>query len=184
MRIKVADIPAEGTVLEINTPSQSFPELKQLEADGECRFKKDIFAHIEIRKVAGLVEVTGRIETKTSATCSRCLAEYESPVVHHFTVDFTHELPEPEAAEEEIALRAQDLGVTYYKGDSIDFHDTLQEQVILSLPLRPLCREDCRGLCHRCGENLNEGNCRCRNSGVIDPRFAVLSKLKLPPVKG
>lgn len=183
MRIHVADIPEEGTLLEIKTSSQNFPELKQLAAEGECRFKGDIFAHLEIRKVAGIVEVVGRIETKTIATCSRCLAEYEAPVVHHFAVDFTPEMPEPDATQGELALSAEDLGLIYYQGDAIDFHDAIQEQVILSLPLRPLCREDCRGLCHNCGENLNETNCRCGSSGVIDPRLAVLGNLKLPPVK-
>lgn len=183
MRIHIADIPVEGAVLEINTPAQNFPELKQLEADGECRFEDNIYAHLEIRKVADIVEVEGRIETKTSATCSRCLVAYEVPVVHHFAVDFSQELPDPDAAQEEIALSAEALGLIYYKGDTIDFNDAIQEQVILSLPLRPLCREDCRGLCHACGENLNEGLCRCNGRGTIDPRFAVLKNLKLPPEK-
>ncbi|MFH0728241.1 MAG: DUF177 domain-containing protein [Pseudomonadota bacterium] len=183
MRINVPDIPAEGIIIEMNTPSQNFPELKQLAADGECQFKGDIFTHLEIRKVADIVEVTGRIETKTISTCSRCLAVYEAPVAHHFSVDFTHESPEPDVAGGEIALSEEDLGLIYYKGDTIDFHDAIQEQVILSLPLRPLCREDCKGLCHNCGENLNEGNCRCSSGGIIDPRFAVLGNLKLPPVK-
>jgi uncharacterized protein len=183
MRINVADIPEEGTILDIKASSQDFPELKQLAADGECRFKGDIVAQLKIRKVAGIAQVEGRIETKTILTCSRCLAEYGAPVVHHFAVDFTPELPEPDAARGEIALSAEDIGLIYYKGETIDFHDAIQEQVILSLPLRPLCREDCRGLCHNCGENLNESKCRCGGGNVIDPRFAVLSKLKLPPVK-
>jgi uncharacterized protein len=183
MRIHVADIPPEGTVLEITTPAKNFPELKQLEADGECRFEGDICAHLEIRKVADVVEVEGRIQTKTSATCSRCLVTYEAPVEQHFAVDFTEELLEPDLPQEEIALSVEDLGLIYYKGDTIDFHDAIQEQVILALPVRPLCREDCRGLCHKCGENLNEGNCRCNGSNVIDPRFAVLKNLKLPPGK-
>jgi uncharacterized protein len=178
MRIHVADIPEEGTVLEMDTPSHNFPELKQLEADGECRFESDIHVRLEIRKVAGIVEVEGRIETKTSATCSRCLAAFETPLRHHFAVDFLSQLPEPDAGQTEIALSAEDLGLIYYTGDTIDFHDAIQEQVILSLPLRPLCREDCKGLCHTCGGNLNEKECGCGHSGAIDPRFAVLKNLK------
>jgi len=179
MRIHVADIPEEGTVLEMNTPSRHFPELKQLEADGECRFISDIYARLEIRKVASIVEVEGRIETKTSTTCSRCLVAFEVPLRHHFAVDFTPELPEPDATQAEIALRPEDLGLIYYSGDTIDFHDAIQEQVVLSLPLRPLCREDCKGLCHTCGENLNEKDCGCCGSTAGDPRFTVLKKLKL-----
>jgi uncharacterized protein len=183
MQIRVADIPAEGTVLDNKIPSRHFPELKQLEADGECRFDSDIYSHLEIRKVADVVEIKGRIEMKTGMTCSRCLVDYAAPAVHHFTVDFIQEPPETDAAQEEIALSAEDLGLIYYQGELIDFHDTIQEQVILSLPVRPLCREDCKGLCHNCGENLNEGHCNCSGSGAIDPRFAVLKSLKLPPEK-
>lgn len=182
MRIHVTDIPVEGTVLEINVPAQHFTELTQLEADGECRFENDIFARLEIRKVADIVEVEGRIETKTSATCGRCLEAYETPVTHDFAVIFT-QAPEPDLTREEIALREEDLGLIYFKGDTIDIHDAIQEQVILSLPVRPLCREECRGLCHACGENLNEGDCNCNRGSTVDPRFAVLKNLMLSPKK-
>jgi uncharacterized protein len=179
MRIHVADIPEEGTVLEMNAPSKHFPELTQLEEDGECRFLSDIYARLEIRKVAGIIEVEGKIETKTSATCSRCLATFEAPLRHHFAVDFTPELTEPDAEQADIALSAEDLGLIYYSEDTLDFQDAIQEQVILSLPLRPLCREDCKGLCRSCGENLNEKDCGCGGSSAMDSRFAVLKNLKL-----
>jgi uncharacterized protein len=181
MRIHVTDIPEEGSFLEINTPSRNFPELKQLEANGECRFASDIYARLEIRKVGDIVEVEGRIETTIRTPCSRCLVTFETPLRHHFAVDFTPELPEPDAAQAEIALSAEDLGLIYYTGDAIDFHDAIQEQVILSLPLRPLCRENCKGLCHTCGENLNEKDCGCGGRRAMDTRFAVLKNLKLGP---
>jgi uncharacterized protein len=183
MHLHVPDIPSEGTVLDASTSSQNFPELKQLEADGECRFASNIDTRLEIRKVADVVEVKGRIETRTSAICSRCLAVYEAPVEHYFAVNFTRELPEIDVTQGEIALSEEDLGLIHYKGDTIDFRDAIQEQVILALPVRPLCREDCKGLCHTCGENLNEGDCRCGGSDTMDPRFAVLKNLKLPPGK-
>ena len=65
-----------------------------------------------------------------------------------------------------------------FEGDVIDFRDAVQEQVIMAIPMQPLCREDCRGLCPGCGANLNLEKCRCRPDDV-DPRLAILKKLKL-----
>lgn len=179
MQIHVADIPGEGTVLESRIPPHHFAELKQLEADGECRFLSDISAHLKIRKVSDMIQVKGKLEMNTGATCGRCLADYEAPVVHRFSIDFIPESSAPIPDEDEIALRAEDMGFIHYKGEVIDFHDAIQEQVILSLPVRPLCREDCKGLCQTCGGNLNEGPCGCSGTGSVDPRFAVLKNLKL-----
>lgn len=179
MKIQVPDIPPEGAVMEINAPAHLFPELKQLEADGEYRFVRDIHGRLEMRKVMDIVEIRGNIELKTRAACGRCLVDYDASIVHAFAVDFTPEPIEPDPEEAEIALGEADIGIIHYRGNTIDLREAIQEQVILALPLRPLCREGCKGLCHSCGENLNEGDCRCLEKSAIDPRFAVLKTLSL-----
>jgi DUF177 domain-containing protein len=108
--------------------------------------------------------------------CSRCLSNYS------FAVDKSFDLvliPDPSGSERKTEeLRREDLGLSYYKSDVIDLAPLIQEQVLLSLPTRPLCREDCRGLCGGCGVNLNDETCVC-NPVASDSRMAVFRTLKL-----
>lgn len=180
MQIHVAQIREQGLALEIDKPAAFFPELKQMETRGECRFLTHICAHLDIRKIVALIEITGRLKTTIRICCSRCLAEYSEPLVHPFTVSFTRDMTAPREDPAEIALTAEDIGLIYYTGDTIELRDAIEEQVILSLPVRPLCRENCKGLCQQCGGNRNEADCGCQNNGVMDPRFAALKNLKLP----
>src|SRR5215213_1252628 len=78
---------------------------------------------------------------------------------------------------EEVELQAEDLILSAYEGDAVDLDELVREQILLALPSRHLCREDCKGLCQRCGANLNNGPCSCEQ-GEVDPRWAALADLK------
>ena len=82
-------------------------------------------------------------------------------------------------ATEEDQLEAQELGLVEVEGGSFESRPLVVEQVELSLPMKPLCREDCQGLCPQCGQDLNEGRCGCVRERV-DPRWAALAMLKEP----
>ena len=71
-----------------------------------------------------------------------------------------------------------DLDLDYYTGESVDLESLLREQIILMMPLKPLCDENCKGLCPHCGANLNRETCTCSTDTVNSP-FAVLAKLKI-----
>jgi DUF177 domain-containing protein len=73
-------------------------------------------------------------------------------------------------------LKVEDLEFSYYDGEEVDLTPLIREQTLLALPTRPLCREDCRGLCPRCGANLNQGDCGCPTEAG-DPRLSVLRSL-------
>jgi len=75
-------------------------------------------------------------------------------------------------------LRAEDLEFSLYEGEEVDLGPLIREQVLLALPTRPLCRDDCRGLCPQCGINLNHAECGCRVE-TFDPRLEALRSLKL-----
>jgi uncharacterized protein len=128
----------------------------------------------------GMFQVEGRITGKVILACSRCLAATECPLRNTFRLTFARRIPgdvadsPPEARE----LQAEELGGVLFEGDQIDFRDIIQEQVILAIPMQPICRQDCRGLCARCGANMNDGPCDCRVDEV-DPRLAILKTLKL-----
>ena len=108
--------------------------------------------------------------------CSRCTEEYS------FTLDKPFEFvltPDPTKAERRAEeLRRDDLGISYYSAEEIDLEPLIAEQVILALPTRPLCSDDCRGLCSQCGANLNKEACAC-DAERGDPRMAIFRSLKV-----
>ena len=87
-------------------------------------------------------------------------------------------VPAPVAAAAEEELSAADLDLDYYTGEVVDLQTILKEQIILMLPIKPLCEEVCKGLCPRCGANLNRETCHCQPESVNSP-FADLAKLKI-----
>ena len=80
-------------------------------------------------------------------------------------------------------IAEEDLSTAFYRDEQIDFELMLREQFQLLLPMKPLCRTDCRGLCLACGTNLNSEQCSCDTSWH-DPRLAALETLLADPSKG
>ena len=123
---------------------------------------------------AGLdVVFEGRLRGTIEATCARCAEPFPHPLETRFRVVLT---PRAAASEDDGELSCEDLGFGFYEGDEIDLTALVQEHAILALPTRPLCRDDCRGLCARCGTNLNLATCGC-DTQAERPRLAVLHDL-------
>jgi uncharacterized protein len=122
------------------------------------------------------VRVRGSIKTEVELSCDRCLAPSRAPLEVEFDARF---IPQSAAARESdnVELLAEDLGLAAYEGDSVDLDELVREQILLALPSRNLCREDCKGLCPKCGADLNAGDCSCEQ-GETDPRWAALADLK------
>jgi uncharacterized protein len=123
----------------------------------------------------GTIRITGEIETKVEMVCARCL----EPVVDevHRSLDlFYSPLPKGERPEE-AQLKEGDAEIGFYQGEGLFLADVLREQVLLALPMKVICRSDCRGLCSNCGANLNHEECRCETHPT-DPRLAPLARLK------
>jgi uncharacterized protein len=107
--------------------------------------------------------------------CARCL----EPVAHPLAGDFDL-LFRPLGADEgatERAINTADTEIGYYQGGGLALEDVLREQVLLSLPVRTLCRQDCKGLCPHCGKDLNSESCTCETASA-DPRWSALSDLR------
>jgi uncharacterized protein len=100
----------------------------------------------------------GALRAEGRGTCSRCAEEYPFPIDVPFTFVLT-----PRAAGDTVEheLSEDDLSLSFYDGKEIDVTPLVHEQAILALPTRPLCSEECLGLCTRCGANLNAGPCAC-----------------------
>ena len=135
---------------------------------------------LEVRASAELVEgqirITGSLQTKIELVCARCL----EPVVEEVSRDFDlfYRPMKTIAKEEEVHLREDDTEIAFFQGEGLFLADVLAEQVLLALPMKVICRGDCRGLCPHCGVNLNSEECRCE-SHAADPRLAPLARLKL-----
>ena len=95
----------------------------------------------------------------------------EVPLAAEFDLIFRPSEADAEAPERSITAPETEIG--YYQGDSLLLEDVLREQVLLSLPVRTLCKPDCKGLCPRCGQNRNSQPCHC-DEGPSDPRWEAL----------
>lgn len=135
--------------------------------DGPLRVKA------KVSKAADKFLVHGTIHGAIRIRCDRCLEPFRKEVQSPFHVYLA--VPRQGADQEEIELLEEDMEVDFLKGDAIDLGDIAREQIYLSLPMRMICKESCRGLCPVCGANLNETPCRCRKPET-HPAF---SKLRL-----
>ena len=174
MRLFVEKIKEEGLTLDFEESYKAFPQLAEMVANGECSFSEPVSGSLRAQKVGDLIEVDGHVETTLRLGCSRCLKDFDLPVHSEFSVAFASELPEiPEDDEEGLEVSAEEMGLNLYHGDVIELDSVIAEQVILALPVKPLCGGDCRGLCPKCGADLNEGDCGCEQKPFLD-KFAAL----------
>jgi len=134
---------------------------------------------LEVRATAELIEgqirITGDLHTRVEMVCARCLEPVTEEVAREF--DLFYKPIASMTKEEEERLKLDDTEIAFFKGDGLFLTDVLAEQVLLSLPMKAICRSDCRGLCPQCGVNLNNEECRCE-AHVGDPRMAPLARLK------
>jgi len=115
------------------------------------------------------VVVTGEIGATVAQTCSRCLEEFTSEVRPAIDVRL---VPRP-ATGADVELGADDLDVDFYDNDEVSLARLIETETLLGLPMKPLCRDECRGLCPTCGANRNTAPCTCRERPP-DPRLAAL----------
>ncbi|HEX8557921.1 MAG TPA: DUF177 domain-containing protein [Pyrinomonadaceae bacterium] len=171
MRIEVEELTAAGRAFE----HAYRPEEVELEEEG-ARLVADAVVSGDASRKGERVRLRGEIKTEVELLCDRCAAPRRAPLAVEFDTSFIPQ--EAEAAKEEnVELLAEDLGLSAYEGDAVDLDELVREQILLALPLRHLCREDCKGLCQQCGADLNAGHCAC-GQGEPDPRWAALAELK------
>ncbi len=165
LKIPLEDIPPEGLRLEFEEGGELFEDCFPLH--------KTLRARVFLKKTGIDVKAKGHVETAILLTCDRCLEEFVFEVVEDFEVEFRPQASMP--LREETQLTREDLDVVFFEGDEIPVDELVREQVILAVPYKKLCREDCQGLCPRCGKNLNLGPCGCEVSK--ESPFAILKEL-------
>jgi uncharacterized protein len=129
----------------------------------------------DIHKDKDQFHLVGAVQTTLELSCGRCLEPFSWPIDSSF--DLRYQPHTVNTGEGEKEIEEDDLTTAFYENDTIDLGQLMLEQFYLTLPMKPLCQEGCKGLCVVCGTNLNRGTCTCQRDWV-DPRFAALKKLK------
>ena len=178
----------EGGLSLDETLSESFLTHALAEVK-DTGFRQDAPAplHVKLQKTGSGVLLRGSTEVAVHTPCRRCLADVHLRIPVSFTLNLVSRaaraLGDEEAGDDEKAERAGSFDLDradeeLFDGKTIDLDPLVREQVLLALPMHAACREDCRGLCGTCGQNLNEGQCACAATQV-DPRLAALKNFKL-----
>ena len=125
-----------------------------------------VLASGTVRNTAGVLVMTGLITTTIHGVCDRCASDFDRDVELPIDVVLVTELSNEDSEDERVFP---------LEGDCADLEDIVRTVFVLNLDSKMLCKEDCAGLCCRCGTNLNEGPCKCQKE--LDPRFAALRQL-------
>ncbi|MBI5644237.1 MAG: DUF177 domain-containing protein [Deltaproteobacteria bacterium] len=173
MKINIDDISEHGLSVDISEEGRDIEAL----AGGKLEFSfiTPVAAHLDFVRTDGNIHVTGEIKGKIRLNCSRCLKEFD----HELNINFTDFFVRGKEEGGEKELKDADLDVSYLEGPELDSTAMLLGQISLEVPIKPLCREDCKGLCSKCGADLNSGECGCDKDEKTDTRFAKLKDLKI-----
>ena len=169
--LDVADLPQGGRKLQYVFDFKGLN--KRL---GDVKLAAPVDFHGEVYKFNEQVILKGEISSVLRLSCSRCLESFSYPFQSEFVLDYFPK--EEELLEEEKELGEKDLIASHYTNNRIDLSATVREQIFLSIPIKPLCLPQCKGLCLECGSNLNVSHCDCFTER-IDDRLSVLKKLKV-----
>lgn len=121
------------------------------------------------------IRLRGRLSTKLELQCARCLDPVPQQVDREF--ELLYRPLGVDAGRDELSVTDAEAEIGYYQGEGILLEDVLREQVLLALPVKITCREDCKGLCPQCGKNLNQEQCSC-SVAVEDPRWEALKGIR------
>jgi uncharacterized protein len=163
MKIVIPDIPEEGLVVELE---------EKIGIEG-FSVSSPVKAKLAVSKTAHEVMITGSLSVELDMECSRCLKgvrqaqELPVSVVYH---------PAEEIGSEKHGLHDAEMDLGFYTGEELDLQELITEQILLSVQMKPLCSDGCKGICPKCGIDLNTGTCTCVQK-ELDPRLEVLKKL-------
>ena len=177
MEFRVLDLEREASEFDLKLPpgavdfSEEAMQIGDLATSGSAEV---IHEHRGPKEVVADIRLRGRFAGDFEIPCARCIEPVATSLAADFDLIFRPLAADSDAPERSITASETEIG--YYQGDSLMLEDVLREQVLLSLPVRTLCKPDCMGLCPRCGLNRNLQPCSC-NEGPSDPRWEALTDL-------
>ncbi len=138
-----------------------FPLLKELASGRQLFFPRPVELSLAIKAEQDLVRASGRMVTAVQLDCSRCLEKFDLLIDQSLELVYQPAASAVEPEEDEVELTAEQIELIAFEDSKIDLRQAVAEQVILAIPIKPLCSPQCKGLCPHCGMNLNLGPCHC-----------------------
>ena len=178
MKVRTEHIKEAVRQFVFREPADSFPVLAAMAQAGECRFNGPVSVELNAGREMDHYRVEGTLSAPVSLVCSRCLADFERVVSSQFTIFFREGTGLGGDDEDEVELDERDLISAVFEGDEIDLLPEIGEQVALTIPLKPLCSETCKGLCPFCGVDLNVTVCGCGQEQAYS-KFSALKNFKV-----
>jgi uncharacterized protein len=176
LTLKLDEIPAEGLNLSWTEERPSLlaylESLSQIDFD----FETPLQSEARVWKAGRSVLIRGKVQTNLQLQCVRCLKEFSFPISATFELTL-HPLKETSLAEE-VELNRNEMESGFYEEGEIHLSEIACEQVFLEIPYKPLCHEECKGLCPVCGKDLNLASCDCGKE-EFSSSFSAFQKLKL-----
>jgi uncharacterized protein len=170
MKIRVSDIRDEGLPIQTHMSPEWLDNIPELWSGKEnSRLISGIDVDLVLSKSLREVTVIGNLSFSIEAPCSRCLEKVKLDIKPEIRLMLS---PADKVKD------VDDVDHETYRGDEVDLDDYLKGLIAVSLPVKVVCSEECKGLCPKCGTNLNRETCECEKEWA-DPRFAVLKKLKI-----
>ena len=164
MKILISEIPDEG--LEVSIDEKVESEI--------VRLISPVKGNLSIKKAGPEVLIEGDITASLELECSRCLKPFAAEV--NAPVNVVYQPVDELEGEGKHEVREEELETSFYRGDELDILELVKEQIVLNAPMKPLCREDCKGICPRCGADLNLTKCDC-DTKEVDSRLEILKGL-------
>ena len=157
---KIIDCPGASVDFSVSV------DLRDLQYGTSFPVSEPVAASGTVRNTAGVLVMTGNISTTIHGVCDRCANDFDRDVEIPIDVVLVAELSNEDN---------EDEWVFPLEGDSADLEEIVRTVFVLNMDSKLLCKDDCKGLCCRCGKNLNDGPCGCQKE--LDPRFAALRQL-------
>jgi uncharacterized protein len=178
MFIKVKDLELRKVEFdETVTPGEL-----DLGADLELKVPLRAFGRAELvkenrgpRQVVEDIRLVGKLSTQVESRCARCLEPVANTVAEEF--DLIYRPQGIDARGQDVSISHAETEIGYYQGEGLLLEDALKEQILLALPAKQVCSENCKGLCPHCGGNLNIETCTCAGT-VSDPRWTALEDIR------
>lgn len=176
LSLRLDEIPDEGLNLRWKEEPAVLSEYIGHLSKVDFTFESSLQSEAEIRRVNQSILIKGGVQTVLRLQCVRCLKEFPYPLAS--TYELTLHPFNEENTEEELDLSRQEMETDFLRGEEIHLSEIACEQVFLEIPVQPLCQEECKGLCSRCGSDLNLSSCACVKE-EFDSGFSALKKLKI-----